>query len=151
MRIKMKIGTRILAGYGAALLVMGGVGIVSYRATGELVDADEWVAHTHQIKEALASTLASLIDAETGERGFLLAGEQRFLEPYNRALKATDTHLADIRVLTADNPAQQNRLTILQELAARRLGKRAQAIDHRRKGAHPAERTYLRDEGRPLP
>ena len=77
MKVNMRIGTRILAGYGAALLVVGGVGIVAYRATTELVDSADWVTHTHKVKETIFEELSALRDAETGQRGFLLTGAER--------------------------------------------------------------------------
>jgi len=53
MKVNMRIGTRILAGYGLALLVVGGIGIVAYRGIIELVDANDWVVHTGKVKEKL--------------------------------------------------------------------------------------------------
>ena len=86
MKVNMRIGTRILAGYGLALLVVGGVGVVAYRATTELVDGADWVTHTHKVKEALSNLLSAVKDAETGQRGFVLTGEPRYLEPYAAAI-----------------------------------------------------------------
>ena len=107
MKVNMKIGTRILTGYGLALLVVGAVGIVAYRATTELVDSADWVTHTHKVKETLAQTLSSLKDAETGQRGFLLTGEERYLEPYTEALKVINGNMQELRELTADNPGSR--------------------------------------------
>src|SRR5262245_56140162 len=54
MKIDMKVGTRILAGYGVALLVVSGIGVVAYHATVELIEGDNLVTHTHKVKEALS-------------------------------------------------------------------------------------------------
>ena len=77
--MKMSIGGRILAGYGVALLVTGAVGVVVYRGMSELVATADWVTHTHKVKEAVAEVNSALKDAETGQRGFLLTGEERYL------------------------------------------------------------------------
>src|SRR2546428_11605795 len=110
MTLNMRIGTRILAGYGLALLVVAGVGIVAYRGITELVDTTDLVTHTHKVKEKLTEVLAALKDAETGQRGFLLTGEERYLEPYKSGIKAIDRDVQDLRELTADNRNQQKRL-----------------------------------------
>src|SRR5258707_825651 len=101
MRLNMRIGTRILVGYGLALFMVGAVGIVAYRGMGELVDAAEWVAHTHKVKEALTEVMSALKDAETGQRGYLLIGDERYLEPYASAIKSLDGYLQDLRQLTS--------------------------------------------------
>ena len=65
MKLNLKIGARILAGYALALLSVGIVGLVMYRAMDELVDSANWVAHTHRVKETIAAVLSTLRDAET--------------------------------------------------------------------------------------
>jgi len=83
MKVSMRIGTRILAGYGLALLVVGGVGILAYRSVTELVDSADLVTHSHKTKETLSQVHSALIDAETGQRGFIITGAERYLDPYN--------------------------------------------------------------------
>lgn len=138
MKLNMKIGSRILVGYALALVVVGAVGIVAYRANMELVDSADWVAHTHQVKEALANTLSSLKDAETGQRGFLLTTEERYLEPYNQALQTIPGEIQQLRQLTSDNPSQQARITTLQPLVANKLAELAETIGLRRQGKQQA-------------
>ncbi len=132
MRVNMKIGTRILAGYGLALVVVGGVGIMAYRSTKELIDGADWVTHTHKVKETLAALLTSLTDAETGERGFLITGEERYLEPYQAALTVIDRQMREVRELTADNRDQQKRLDSLQPLVTGKLASLVTTIALRR-------------------
>ena len=94
--MKMSIGRRILVGYGVALLATGAVGIVAYRGISELVASADWVAHTHKVKEAISAVGSALLDAETGQRGFVLTGEERYLEPYLSGIKVTDREPAGI-------------------------------------------------------
>ena len=103
MTWNMKIGTRILAGYGLALVVIIAVGIVAYRSTTELVDTADWVAHTHKVQFAVSQLLNTLTDAETGQRGFILTGEERYLQPYQAAIRDVDRRLQEVHDLTIDN------------------------------------------------
>ena len=45
-------------------------------------------ARSREIDDAVGKLRTTLIDAETGQRGFLLTGEPRYLEPYHQAVKA---------------------------------------------------------------
>jgi methyl-accepting chemotaxis protein len=149
MKMNMRIGARILAGYGLALLVVAAVGIVAYRATVELVDSADWVTHTHKVKEGLSSLLSALKDAETGQRGFVLTGEERYLEPYAASIKVVDQYIQNLRELTGDNPAQQRRIETLQSLASSKLAELAETVALRREhGEQAAVKVVLTDKGR---
>src|SRR5258708_4356462 len=116
MKMNMRIGARILAGYGLALIVAGTVGIIAWQATEDLIASADLVTYTHTVKETLAATLSSLKDAEAGLRGFLLTGEESYLDPYNEAIGIVESDVRKLRELTADNRGQQTRLAVLQPL-----------------------------------
>jgi methyl-accepting chemotaxis protein len=126
--MKMKIGVRILVGYALALVVTAAVGVIAYRATDELIDSAALVDHTHSVKESIAELLSALKDAETGQRGFLLTGDQSYLEPYTTALAAIDGDFRRIRELTAGNAPQQARLTALEVPVRGKLAELAKTI-----------------------
>ena len=65
--------------------------------------------------------LGMRFDAETGQRGYLLSGEEPYLEPYRAALAQLDQILKRLRSLTADNAPQQRRLDALEPLTAKKL------------------------------
>jgi methyl-accepting chemotaxis protein len=149
MNVNMKIGTRILAGYGLALVVVAGVGILAYRSVNELVNGADWVTHTHKVKEILTQVSSHLKDAETGQRGYLLTGEERYLEPYQAALKTIDGTVQNLRELTADNRDHQKRLVALQSLTAAKLAELAETIALRRlHGERAAVQVVLTDKGK---
>jgi CHASE3 domain sensor protein len=86
---------------------------------------------------------------QTGQRGFLLTGEDRYLEPFQGALKAIDRHIQNLRELTADNPDQQKRVNTLQTLTAEKLAELADTIALRRqRGERAALQMVLTDKGR---
>jgi methyl-accepting chemotaxis protein len=147
--MKMKIGTRILAGYGVALLVFGVVCAVAYHATTELVDSADWVNHTYQVKAGLSQLLAAMTDAETGQRGFILTGREEYLQPYDSASRVAEEYVQNLRQLTSDNPNQRPRLAALQNLVTSKLTVLAQAIGLRRqKGESAAVEVVMTDQGK---
>ncbi len=68
------------------------------------------VKHTDEVRVALGGLLSALGDAESGMRGYAVAGEPTFLDAYNRAQSTLWPQFARLRVLTRDNPRQQQRL-----------------------------------------
>ena len=58
-----------------------------------------------------------MVDQETGQRGFIITGEESFLEPYNAGQEALDDHIAELRALLRDDPANSNRLDRVESLA----------------------------------
>jgi len=149
MTWNMKIGTRILAGYGLALVVIIAVGIVAYRSTTELVDTADWVAHTHKVQFAVSQLLNTLTDAETGQRGFILTGEERYLQPYQAAIRDVDRRLQEVHDLTIDNRSEQVRLASLQPLVAAKLAELSETITLRQqKGESAAVQVVLTDRGK---
>jgi methyl-accepting chemotaxis protein len=147
--MNLRIGTRILLGFGLPLLIAAAVSIVSYRSTKELVEDAGAVARSHQILEKLGALLSTLKDAETAQRGFLITGEERYLGPYEESPRMIDQELRDLRELTFDSPAQQKRLAVLETLAANKLEELRQTIELRkRKGFAAALQVVASDRGR---
>jgi methyl-accepting chemotaxis protein len=151
MKMNMSIGTRILAGYGVVLLVVGAVGIVAYHATTELIASAGLVERSHQVKETLADLLSLMKDAETGQRGFVLTGEDRYLDPYNGAIGQIGGKLQSLKDLTAGEPSQQQRIDKIEPLIAGKLAELAKTILLRRKkGPGAAIDEILTDKGKDL-
>jgi len=52
-------------------------------------EAKGWLLHTNEVIGHVESLLNKLQDAETGQRGYLLTGNEDYLEPYQDALRET--------------------------------------------------------------
>jgi methyl-accepting chemotaxis protein len=74
-----------------------------------------WVNHTTKVIADANELLAHAVDMETGMRGFLLAGEDEFLEPYHAGKKEFYALLADLKKTVSDNPVQIKRLASIEE------------------------------------
>lgn len=119
--MRWSVGTKIAAGYVIALLMLLMIGIISYRNTGELVNANQLEKHTYQVLEKTELLISLLKDAESGQRGYIITGNESYLEPYNLALANIDKAFLDLEKLVIDNPRQQNRLNLLRPLIDNRL------------------------------
>ena len=125
----------------AALLVV--IAVLTYRNTRQLDEDAGWVAHTNKVLDLADAVLLALVDAETGQRGFLLTGKDEYLEPYNSALKRLDGLLETLKSETRDNSAQQDRIAKLKEMAAARLAGLEQVITVRRTSEKEARALIL--------
>ena len=97
-----------------AVLLTGGMSLVYWLAAKRAeADADR-VSHTYAVRQELETTMRRLTDVESGARGFSLTGDERFLQQVTAGRDILREDLASLRQLTADNPAQQRELGVLE-------------------------------------
>ncbi len=92
------------------LLLLSGVSM--WQIT-RLLSAMQWVDHTNRVIAQANQVQKLLLDMETGLRGYLLAGEQEFLEPYQQSSSQINTALDELGRLVSDNPGQVQRVAEL--------------------------------------
>lgn len=130
-----------------ALLVVAGV--LSFRYHQLLLSQRASIEHTYQVLTTLESTLVHAIDAETGQRGFIITGEDRYLEPYDRALAQIGPLANRLRALVSDSTVQQRRVDRLEYAVALKLAELHETVQARRnQGLEAARALVLRDEGK---
>jgi signal transduction histidine kinase len=88
---------------------------------GGIMASRGWINRTQRAQALIDSVRAELLDAETGERDFLLTGRSEYLDAYQTAVRALPATLADLRRLTADDPAQGQNVDALAGLVAQKL------------------------------
>ena len=106
----MTFKNKIIIGFGAALAILILVSVVSFTSLSQNGKDRALVTHTYVVMEKLDAVLANLIDAETGQRGFLITGDSNYLESYRDASKRVDAEIGTLHRLTADSSQQQERL-----------------------------------------
>ena len=97
-------------------------------ATSEEMALNDWHAR-------LQSVLVALIDAETGQRGYLLTGNARYLAPYNAAIHDIPVALDGLRDVPIPDPALPRHLADIERLASRKIGELTETIRLRESGA----------------
>ncbi|MEG4005674.1 CHASE3 domain-containing protein [Microcoleus sp. Pol11C1] len=131
--MKQSLTPQITAGIGMVVALLVFNAATSYRNTLKLVENERWVSHTHQVLTELEATLSTLKDAETGQRGYLLTGEERYLEPYDSAIARINQQVVGLQQLTADNKRQQQRLRDLKIAIDSKLADLETTLNLRRK------------------
>ena len=92
------------------------------------------VEHSKQVLFETERLKSLLVDAETGQRGYLLTGDEHYLQPYDRASQKIDVQLDRVASLTADIALQHNRLSQLRDLCHAKLAELASTIAMVRNG-----------------
>lgn len=97
------------------LVCLVGVGALAYRSMQMATESGQREAHSQAVIAQFDEFLSSLKDAETGERGFIITGQPEYLEPFHATVDVFAARLESLRLLTADNPRQQQRLAVITE------------------------------------
>jgi methyl-accepting chemotaxis protein len=147
--MKWNVGTKISVGFALTLAIFLIVGIISYRAVVQQTEDSFWVAHTHEVQTELAQLLSSLQDAETGERGYVITGLDRYLAPYTDGTAHVDEFRQRLLQLVSDNPKQVARAESLGPLVADKLAVMRETIDVRKsRDFAAAQALVLNDTGK---
>ncbi len=113
----------------AIILVVSGVTWDRFSAART---ARMWAQHSDDVLVTIKELNLAVYAAETGQRGYLLTGDDEYLAPYNAMLGQVAFLQGELQRLTADNPAEQERLRGLSPLLQRKLEELAQTIQLRR-------------------
>jgi methyl-accepting chemotaxis protein len=149
--MKISIGFKLWMGFMCILLVLVVVGNTSYHSTVKLTEAARWREHTYSVMAQFDQLLVKLQDTETAQRGYVVTGDEQYLQPYRDALPDIERVQQTLRRLTTDNPVQQQRLDKLAPLVAQKLGVVKATLDLRRdKGFSAARDRMLSGDGRTL-
>jgi signal transduction histidine kinase/DNA-binding response OmpR family regulator/CHASE3 domain sensor protein len=147
--IDLRTMSWIWLGLGTALLFFIGSAFLTYRNTSKLSQDAKTVTHTHEVITALMEVLSLAKDAETGQRGFVITGDERYLAPYTTAVGTIHTRLSEIEKLTQDNIEQQARVPQLRAWVDSKLNELDETIQLRRgKGFEDARAVVVSDRGK---
>jgi len=143
--------TRYIASAVVALVMISyGVITSTLNTRKNLADFDQ-VAHSRNVIDALGSSLSAMQDLELGQRGYLLVGEESYLDPYHNSLAKVDEYINQVVFLTTDNPSQQKLAKQLQDAASRKKAYLAETISIRRgAGAEAAQRVTATGRGKEI-
>ena len=120
MQKTLKNNLRI--GLGLSLIILFISSLASYMSIQNLIKSSGMVSHSNLVMSNLDGIISTLKDAETGQRGYLLTGEDLFLQPYAGAKDEAIRLLNIVEQETKDNPVQQTSVKKLRTIIQDRLG-----------------------------
>ncbi len=113
----------------------------------DLRDTAGWVRHTQRAQNQIEHLLRLAVDAETGQRGYLLTGRDTQLERYMKSRAEIPSVLNELRELTGDNPVQAAQLVTVDKELAARLEILQAGVDLKRGGDASALADYMQQRG----
>jgi len=138
---------KVQLGFGAAILALLIVGAASYRGLVVSSASTRWVRHTHDVLETLQDLQFAMQSIESSSRGFVLTGNENYLESYHSSRSRAAQDQAALRGLTVDNAQTQRQLRALEQLAAQEIQEAERVIALRQGQGMEAAAGVLRGEG----
>jgi diguanylate cyclase (GGDEF)-like protein len=119
MKMQLPFTLKVQAAFGAVMTALLIVGIVAYRSVLASSASARWAQHTNEVLEHLAILRMGMENIENGYRDFALSGTDAFLQSSRTNTSLVDNEQRALLALTADNPSQQRRLSIIADLLQR--------------------------------
>jgi PAS domain S-box-containing protein len=107
------------------------VGWIAYRHTLDLIGTQHWIAHTHEVLDALDAAVSTTKDAEIAVRGYLVTADEQLARRRALARPELMRQLAHLRALVADNPAQVRNVEALDAAIRAKLAYSDDVVTHR--------------------
>jgi diguanylate cyclase (GGDEF)-like protein len=121
MKMQLPLTLKVQAAFGAVMTALLIVGIVAYRSVLASSASARWAQHTNEVLEHLANLRLGMENIENGYRDFALSGADAFLQSSRANTSLVENEQRALQALTADNPRQQRRLSIITDLLQRML------------------------------
>ncbi len=110
------------------LIVLAINGYVTFLSFQRVNRDNSMVEHSQQVLLETERLKSLLVDAETGQRGYLYTGDVHYLEPYNRASQEVDGQLDRVAALTANIALQRSQVQQLRDLCHAKMKEIADTI-----------------------
>jgi len=146
----MKIRSQMYAGFGILLVLIFSIIFISYNNSEKLIKSTDLVLHSQTVTTKIEEIQTLLVDAETGQRGYTITGNEEYLEPYNLAVSDIPTHIKELENLIIE-PSQKENLERLEPMIEEKLSNLEKVIELRRdSGLIAAKEVVETGEGKRL-
>jgi len=147
----LSVQQKVIVGFSLASALLVIASVAAYKSADRLQQATAIELHTKAVIVKLEEVLSQIKDAETGQRGYLLTGEEIYLTPYYKALPKVSQEIQDLEKLTSDNSYQQQEIKILKPIVDQKLAELQQTITLRKNQGFDAALQVVRtNEGKQL-
>jgi len=146
----LRVATKLFSGFIIMLIAIFTAVIISYKNSDKIIDSTDKIIHTHKVLLDLGQVDADLIDLETTQRGFIITGDHKYLEPYTKGIKVIYQNISNLQKLISDNKQQITRIDLLKEIVDLKLAELNRTIHLRKQenGFEEAKEIILTDKGK---
>ena len=139
---------KLVVSFVVLLAIQVAIAVVSFNGVIQADANNALVEHTNKVNNQMDLFLSDMKDAETGQRGYIITGDETYLQPYNAALTSIPADLSNLHTLiqAADVKAA---IAPVDTLVASKLAELKQTIDLRRtSGFDAAEAVVATNAGK---
>ncbi len=136
----LQLKWKLVLGFSIPLVMIVVISSVVYTSLGKLIQTSKWVNHTYEAIDIGKGIGTSLVNMETGLRGFLVSGKDEFLEPYTAGKKDFKVLMAQAKEKVSDNAEQVARLNKVELIENKWLSRHVSvAMEFRREVSEGAD------------
>jgi CheY-like chemotaxis protein/signal transduction histidine kinase len=146
VRSSMPLPPKTLIGFLLAVVAVVIIALLSYQSLQTTASTARNLTQSVELLRRLQAMLSTLKDAETGQRGFLLTGEESYLTPYTDAKDALPDEIKAVHALLGNRPEQARRLDALESVANLKMAELESTIVSRRAGHSEAALAVVRTD-----
>jgi signal transduction histidine kinase len=141
--MKLSVQQATIGGFVVSFVIIMILSISSYNSIVRLMEDDKWVARTQETLKKLNEILADADEAETSERGYIITGDEKYLQLHKSSIVEIGHDMNDLRILTAGEDNQAKALDSLNMLVERRLNEINEMVELRKTLGFDAARQAL--------
>ena len=114
--MQVSITRKVVLGFGLALAILCVIGVASVHSIGTLISSMERVARSYRVLAEFGDVSNLAKDIQSSVRGYVITGNEEFLEPYRAAQNAMKEQIREVEVLVKDKPELARKLDELKSL-----------------------------------
>ncbi|OKH52207.1 ATPase [Calothrix sp. HK-06] len=130
-KLRKRFFKRIASGFGVGSAILVFIGMISYHNTQVLINTYNQVRKSQDKINSLQQLFLVINDAETGQRGYILTGQNIYLEPYRTAQVKIEQEIKELKSLVIDSRYQKKQIETLESLITKKLAELKQTIELR--------------------
>jgi len=138
----MRIRNQIYIGFSIILLILASIILISYTHSEKLIESTDSVLRAQEITVKIEEMMRLLLDAETGQRGYIITGKETFLNSYDLAIYEFPQHLEELENLIIE-PTQKENIERLKPLIENEFNYLKETIDLRKNSGFEASREIV--------
>jgi PAS domain S-box-containing protein len=131
--MKFNVERKVLAALITVLLLMAGIGLDSYLSINQLVENTRHASDALNVRRNAEAIMLTMLNLETGTRGYVITGEELYLKPYRNAVATAGRQITELSQAIGSVARQQERLEKLDKLVTVELAIEKRHVDVRQK------------------
>jgi PAS domain S-box-containing protein len=132
----------------ATFIVVCTISVLCYRLTLEVIDAGQWVGHTHRVLSEIHESISAVREMEGAQRGYIITGMDEFARSYELAKEKVRMHVRNLKSSVVDNTVKEHQLPELERLIEARILRAQETLESRKDiGFSAAEKQIAQNLG----